>query len=430
MAAAVPRSRHVGKPGHPPPTPQLAMRASRLLPLVLAPLALSTAALAQSSVHVVDAAGGPGSDFVSLQDAMSFAQDGDLILLRDGTYDGATTQDKGLTIAAAPGASPSIRGQGYGYSGLTFWGIPAHSSVQLRGLRIQGSPGLHVWHAEGPAFVDDCEIVGECMFGGTDSAALRVTHSEVLVVASELRGQSSCANHPAGLVVRDGAAHVFDSTLDGTGFGANALELFGASFAYVGGSQLIAGDGADAYGVGLACSKGTDGGAAAYLLDTNSGSPSLLVRDTGLFPGEAGAATPNCPGGLPGVPIEVHGAGSYAPLAGASHGLQVDSPVVDGAQLALRLEGEPGDLAAVAYSTELSPTYAVDFGATAAPSGSALLLAFVGVIDADGELELNPSVELPIGLPALRLCAQGVLVGPNRATLSAPREVLVLAAGL
>ncbi|MEM7306634.1 MAG: hypothetical protein AAF682_08185 [Planctomycetota bacterium] len=405
------------------------MRTLHRLAFALAPLSLA-APLSAQAVLVVDAAGGPGSDYTALQPALNAAQDGDLVLVRGGTYDAASAQGKGLTIAAAEGASPLIRAAMPSQAGLAFWEIPAGSTVELRGLRLRGTPGLWVWGSAGPALIDDCELEAQCFFGSSNNAALVVDESEVVVTASELTGASACANQPAGLRVRGGRAHVFGGEVDGVGFGANALELSGTSFAYVAGTALVGGDGADAYGSGLACSPGTDGGAALWLKQTAAGSPHAVTRDVALLPGSKGAAAPACPGGEHGVPVEVHGAATHQSEAGASYGLAVDSPVAAGAPFDLTLEGEPGDVALVLYSEAFAPAYLPSLAASAAPSLAALIVSPPAVVGAGGELAVSATLGLPPSQAFLRLAVQGVLVQPDGLSLSAPRSVLVTAPGV
>ncbi len=61
-----------------------------------APLVL--AALADASTWIVDAAGGPGSNFTDLPPAIAAALPGDVLIVRAGSYSAVTGLDKALTI--------------------------------------------------------------------------------------------------------------------------------------------------------------------------------------------------------------------------------------------------------------------------------------------------------------------------------------------
>ncbi len=82
------------------------MRSARtVLARVLVLLACAGAARAQGALLVVDAAGGPGSSFTSLADAVAAAADGDTLLVRSGAYAPFTIDGRTLIVVAAPGTS-------------------------------------------------------------------------------------------------------------------------------------------------------------------------------------------------------------------------------------------------------------------------------------------------------------------------------------
>ena len=79
--------------------------------LVIASMAcvlLSTNVGAQT-VHVVDADNGPGTDATTITQGVAAATSGDILLIRDGTYDEFVTIDgKGLTLLADDGAAVAV----------------------------------------------------------------------------------------------------------------------------------------------------------------------------------------------------------------------------------------------------------------------------------------------------------------------------------
>ena len=64
---------------------------------------LLAGSLAAQTVLVVDAAGGPGSQFTDIQPAIGAATDGTRILVRPGTYRGFTIVGKSLSVFGEPG---------------------------------------------------------------------------------------------------------------------------------------------------------------------------------------------------------------------------------------------------------------------------------------------------------------------------------------
>ncbi len=78
-------------------------------PRLLAPLIVASLVQAQGQVLVVDASGGPGSNFTSLGPAVASAQSGDVLLVRSGGYlDSIVLDGKSLTVIADAGASVQI----------------------------------------------------------------------------------------------------------------------------------------------------------------------------------------------------------------------------------------------------------------------------------------------------------------------------------
>ena len=83
----------------------------RIRSLLVAPLLafLTSEGLAAQAVHVVDVANGPGADFVNLTSAVIAASEGDVLLVRGGTYAEALVLDgKGLVVTADEGATVSV----------------------------------------------------------------------------------------------------------------------------------------------------------------------------------------------------------------------------------------------------------------------------------------------------------------------------------
>ena len=90
--------------------------------------------------HVVDAAGGAGSQFKQITAAIAAAKDGDFITVRRGDYN--TFQlSKSLTILGEPGAT--IRDLSSPTVGSTLQNITGTATI--RGLEFQGNSNVAIW---------------------------------------------------------------------------------------------------------------------------------------------------------------------------------------------------------------------------------------------------------------------------------------------
>lgn len=109
------------------------------------------------TIWIVDAANGPGTDFVDLPPALAMAQSGDTILVRAGTY----------STAALAGKALSIRGDGHTTTtvhGLTVDVVPAGELLVLAGLRFRPPNGTAaaglVLNGPGSVLLTDCHVIG------------------------------------------------------------------------------------------------------------------------------------------------------------------------------------------------------------------------------------------------------------------------------
>lgn len=124
-------------------------------------LALLVPATARADVHVVDPLGSPGS-FANIQAAIDAAVDGDVILIRQGSYGGFTIDGKAVALVAAAGAFPRTTGES------RILNLPLGKSVLLSGLDMAGvtstSPtlgrALTVADSWGAVRIQDSRLVG------------------------------------------------------------------------------------------------------------------------------------------------------------------------------------------------------------------------------------------------------------------------------
>lgn len=129
---------------------------TRVLPAIVL-----TAPFAAADVLIVDPSGTQG--FAQVQAAIAAAQDGDLILVRSGTYAGFDLVGRSLTVRGDVHAEVVIDG------GVSVVGTPADGVVVLADLRIEGADavtfvagenGLTLLDNAGFVRVQGCHLVG------------------------------------------------------------------------------------------------------------------------------------------------------------------------------------------------------------------------------------------------------------------------------
>lgn len=244
-------------------------------------------------VLVVDAGALPGTAFVSIPDAISAANPGDTIVVRDGNHD-PFVLSKGVTILADPFV--------FMLGGFEVSGVPAGEVAVLRGLKpmlahpsvdrgvslrnnlgavyledIDTTAGLGIILG---AVIDNCALVGlaRCTFSG-GPAALVVDSSTVHMTKCHINPSASLTRSP-GMTVT--ASHVvLTETRVSGGFAAGLLVTAGdglrldSGFVHVGRGSMISG-GLDNFGT------------PSNAVDTVAGQLALDPRAQ-LFPQNGGA---------------------------------------------------------------------------------------------------------------------------------------------
>lgn len=231
------------------------MVGSRSVRRVLVALALAVlgATGAQAGVIVVDPQGAPGAPF--LQQALNAASDGDIVLVRAGSYLAATpfvVNGKGLTVTRDSAAIVQI-------APFSIQGVPANSTFALRGFQIiapsiASTPPVAAVSASlcaGRIWIDDCAITAAAGWydanaqlasdGGTAIDCMDVV--DVVVTRCTVIGGKGAYNIALGTVTAGGSAlrvsngsatahtSLFDGgdagvgfTLVGTTFGGHGVE--------------------------------------------------------------------------------------------------------------------------------------------------------------------------------------------------------------
>lgn len=380
----------------------------------LAPLFLPALAVAQGSVHVVDAAGGAGSDFVSLSAAVSAAAPGDVLIVRAGSYAQAIELSaKPLTIVAEVGAAvQALKAE--------VSDTASDQPVLIRGLTLSTTDALSgsADHAQGPVWFEDTTFLGVPVPPGALSASGGViVYSSASVVLSRCTLTRPFISSPLGaLHAQNGSRlHVFDTSI--TSQPDQAAILLGSSFLDAAGSLVMGSNGAN--GLPFPFCTAQNGGDGLVL----SGTSQVLVRGTVLSGGTGGA-----PCGLDGAPLIVNG-GVVTTLPSPVGAYRIDALVRDDETVHATFQASPGDLAWLLFSPVPAPGIAVGvFDGQLLLDLATLDGFFVGVVPASGELALTaPAPALAPGQESAVLFTQALLSTPGgRLRMASPSALVVV----
>jgi hypothetical protein len=314
---------------------------------------------AWSDVLYVDASG--QGDFTSIQAAVDSATDGDLLLVRTGTYGPFTVDDKSLWIRADAGAQVQVDGR------VVLRDLAAESEIVLAGMELTGKElpiapieALRVENCLGDVRVEGCTLTGgnanptNCTPVQNGGHGLRVVLSgSVVLVDCSLRGgygqgdgdPNPCASGTGGngAVFEAASAWLFDCTVLGGAGGDNYHQ------AGDGGQGLVAAVGSRVFLSG-GWVQGGEGGFGIETLDGwpgNGGDGALLAPnsmlehvDCELLGGLPGDST-TIGLGDPGAPTS--GTGTFVALPGAARSLVGAGLVPAFAPTTVQYTGEAGD---------------------------------------------------------------------------------------
>ncbi len=426
---------------------------------LLAATALAAAALpaGAQSVWTVDDDGGVGVDFTSLQQAVDAAADGDVLVVRAGTYAKTSILAKGLVVAADVGAQVDVSGA------LSVRGLAASQSVVLRGLDVVSpvEQGLYLVDCDGPIWVEDCALlgaVGDNTFAGFSTGA--ALHSfpgarifdcaEVVLARCTLQGgggtslieekfEYDAGDGGDGLLV-DGAlvslfdctlsggggGGVFDTTTDDGGNGGSGVHILAGSV-FASGCATSGGWGGSGDANFISCGNGGHGGHGFWL---TGGSAELRWQDCTFAPGTGGQPGPLCSPGADGQSIRVDG-GTVAALPGVARPFAATSPHRAGESTTLSAGGPAGEvvLAGIAASQDRFPADAFAGDLVLDP---AFVLIVLGSVPPSGTLDAL--VPIPPAASAATLArtlyVQTAHVAPSRIRLGHASALLLLDATL
>jgi hypothetical protein len=332
------------------------------------------ASMASAQTFVVDAAGGPGTDFPDIASAVAAVPDGAVLVVREGLYGSFAITAKSLTILGESGAR--IGTNALVATSITIDGLAAGQRVALRGLTYRshftvsgdvtcqnclGSillDGIAQEHGSG-AFrldVDQCAQVqvNHCLFHGANASyGARVVASDVHFVDTRLQGGSpgpGMAGLPA-LQQVGGRVQLAGSFLAGGlgvfGAGGSSISMLAGDLRVLPGTSLLPGSGSPA-GLQIA-------GAGVARIDP-------AVTTTQVAPGITWAAVAmpavTCTGGALDAPV-------FATM---------DGPAGDLGLLAIGTPGGPAFVPGWADPLWINPMFVVDFAVLGAPFVASVFL--------------------------------------------------------
>jgi predicted outer membrane repeat protein len=329
---------------------------------------------ALAGVRIVDATG--RGDHTSIAAAVAAASEGDLLLVRSGSYAGFDVRDKGLVILRDVGALVTIDGT------ISIEGLSASKTFVLGGFVVNGpvsslgsGPALTLLQDTGHMRIEDCELHGGRGYGGSGNpwnpGAVGVDMQncfDAAFVRCTISGGDGEGTAPGmgffdfgggggdALRARFSAVAAYDCTLragaggGGEGEGGDGGTAYdhdqGGGGAFLSRCSLQAGNGGYAHGYGI----GGHGGNGMYA----SSAAHHHVLDSTVVPGQGGASTGYAPGpdGL-----AFAGPGSHELLAGSGRTLSAGFLAASGGQLAVDVHGQPGDRVYLLHSVRTSFVY-------------------------------------------------------------------------
>ena len=316
-------------------------------------LALGTAASAQT--FLVDAANGPGTNFVDLPAAVAAVPDAAVLLVRAGTYSGFAVTGKGFTILADPNVE--IDGS------CNVSATAPTQAVTLRGLtwnQLSAPPYpdlLALTDCAGPVLVEACTLPANYGCGSFQCVSLRATRCAALVLRdSVFQGQIGLGDSRTAI---ESISAVGESWL-----GASTLGVNGRAAILVGqGSLTIAGNSTIQGGDGY-----ITGGMSAYFPGAAIETYAADLR----FLGGAATVGSSAPMNLYFPALMVSASARIAPrvtitdLQGVRHGSDVmpqltGSGAAIGGTLGATVETEVGDLAILVVGLPGAPTLVPGF---------------------------------------------------------------------
>jgi len=332
----------------------------------------ATLSAGAQQVHVVDA-GGAG-DFTAIQPAVDAAAAGDVLLIRGGSYAGATLSGKPLALIAEPDSTVEVLTQ------IFIEGLPANTVCLLSGIDVHGGdgasePALLAEACAGTLWLQSCEFRGSHATPGfADDGAIFDACADVVLLRSDFRGGNKGAfpHHQGrpGLRAVGSRLWAFESGFFGTAGGFNddiggnggsgasireGSELFSAYGEFRGAN----GGGADDdYSMSCECVMCGYAGPGGNGLDASVDSH-VTLHGAQLSAGEGGhsSSAKGCPDGPDGQPLQLSFGSTSTLLGGQPRGLRVTPVVLENGAFEVTFFGAPGEIAWLIAGLDVRPSW-------------------------------------------------------------------------
>lgn len=393
----------------------------RFRPLVALLAFVASCVPAFASVLVVSSTG----PYTTIQSAIDAAADGDVVLVRPGTYAGFVIDAKSVDVI---GGAATIAGR------VEVRTLIAARSVSLSGLTIQNTvagPSLVVTAALGAVRVQDCTVRGPAYPSGWGRAAEISGSRDVAITRCSLSGTSGGIGvDGATAVIASGSFIAFyDTSVSGGvggddypppagdnyiygGYGGDALALQSGCVVVVSGCQVLGGSGGFAHG-----GFHGDGGAGIDAVAAN-----LRLLDSLVLSGSSPSGNS--------IPNLINGGGTTTTWPGTSRHVDGSVVVHEQGTVTLQLRGNPGDnvvlIASQGTQWSLSdPWRGVLLVRARQPP---IRTVSLGPVDGTGQITFSyPIGDLGLGVESLRYTFQALFVSPSgTTTLSSPRKLVLL----
>ncbi len=426
---------------------------ARTLAQLALSLLLSTSVLG-AQVLVVDDDGGADVDFLDIQSAVAASADGDVVLVRTGSYGPFAIVGRGIAVLADNEANVSVAGS------VTVEAVPSGSLAVLRGISTStpSGHGVRIEGCAGAVRVEECSFVGldapteyedEMNFHG----ALVIESDDVLFARSTLRGgegsnvgffgfpesgadavyaaRSTVTVAQCQLFGGDAADAPVDDTYNG-GAGGDGVEVWDSALWLIGSLARAGAGGSGDYDYDLfygeVCGSGGDGGSGVHLATYSPRAPftavprasRAVVRDFQVQVGLGGDTV--C--GLEGATGQVLLADSNAQhlieeSVGSARSTYSSSPVRANSNARVYATGEPGDAFVLLLGPAVAPVELPGF-LLPLTLGAPLLVLPLGTVPSDGALQVTFLLPpFPAGFGATRPL-QGAYVTPESLVELAP----------
>lgn len=383
--------------------------------LLVVLLALAAPAARAQSVHVVDAAAGPGSDFTSLQSAIDAAADGDSILVRSGAYVGPggpffpgpiTINGKSLAIEADAGATVTL-GQG-----MLVQNVDASRWLFVRGLTVACDKTFTASNCAGPLWFEEITVPGSCAGVASQTFAGTFNCQQVVLDRCSFSGGGGfpfAQTTSNAFQITSSSVHAYDSSFHGGG--SNGVSPSSYGLRIVSGFLMASGCSFQGGGVngGVPC-----GGPGLWL---GAGSPTVWLRDDTIVGGEGGCFSA----------LQVD-SGSALPMSGTARHFDAGSPVRGGATSTVSFDGEAGDVLLLMLSLEPGTLFKFGLGGTLQLGLPLLTTLVLGPLASGDPLVLSaPTAPLPPGIEGFVVFVQaGYWQGPGQLVLAGGSAQLFL----